>query len=149
MKDTLLPPLLPLVLFLFLFPLVRSRTHCSASARVQFSCAGIFKQYIGARNRVGIGYRTSPPGYNGCRNQFLVSLKFKNSGSGVINSATRQFPPSVTPSYEIRVVILSYYYCSASAPWACSRPTPVLVRQQLPFHSWCSYFLLSSYSFPK
>jgi hypothetical protein len=26
-------------------------------------CAGIFKQSVGARNRVGIGCRTGPPGY--------------------------------------------------------------------------------------
>jgi hypothetical protein len=30
--------------------------------------AGIFKQSMGARNRVGIGYRTGPPGNIGWRN---------------------------------------------------------------------------------
>ncbi len=33
--------------------------------------AGIFKQSMGARNRVGMGYRTGPPGYIGWRNSFL------------------------------------------------------------------------------
>jgi hypothetical protein len=33
--------------------------------------AGIFKQSMGARNRVGIGYRTGPPGYIGWRKSFL------------------------------------------------------------------------------
>jgi len=32
--------------------------------------AGIFKQSTGARNRVGIGYRTGPPGYVGWRYSF-------------------------------------------------------------------------------
>jgi hypothetical protein len=35
-----------------------------------FSCAGIFKQYMGARNRL-YGCRTGPPGYTAWRNWFL------------------------------------------------------------------------------
>ncbi len=35
------------------------------------SSTGIFKQSMGARNRVGKGCRTGLPGYIGWRNQFL------------------------------------------------------------------------------
>ncbi len=49
--------------------------------------AGIFKQSMGARNRIGIGCRTGPPGYIGWRNWFpgidsKARLKFKNTASG-------------------------------------------------------------------
>jgi hypothetical protein len=47
--------------------------------------AGIFKQSIWARNRVGIelSYRTARLHSLALWNQFLGSLKFKNSGSGL------------------------------------------------------------------
>jgi hypothetical protein len=50
------------------------------------ACAGIFKQSMGARNRVGIGlsYRTARLNRMAELvpwNRFLGSLKFKNSGS--------------------------------------------------------------------
>jgi hypothetical protein len=34
----------------------------------QATCAGIFRQSMGARNRVGIGLSYRPPGYIGWRN---------------------------------------------------------------------------------
>ncbi len=52
--------------------------------RVQYIRAGIFKQFMLARNRVGIGCRTGPPGYTVWRSWFLGIdrlLGFKNSSS--------------------------------------------------------------------
>jgi len=48
------------------------------------TCAGILEQSMGARNRVGKGCRTGLPGYIGWWNRFLGSLKYKNSGSGLV-----------------------------------------------------------------
>ncbi len=39
--------------------------------------AGIFKQSTGARNRVGMGYRTGPPRYIGLIPGLLKSLKIR------------------------------------------------------------------------
>jgi hypothetical protein len=45
----------------------------SARAQAARYSAGIFKQSMGARNRLGIGlsYQTTPPGYTARRNRFL------------------------------------------------------------------------------
>jgi hypothetical protein len=56
----------------------RNRVEIGLSYR-----AGIFKQSMGARNRVGIG----PPGYIGWRNSFFG---IKNKGSGSKNSGSVQ-----------------------------------------------------------
>ncbi len=39
--------------------------------KILAASAGIFKQIMGARNRVGIGCRTDQPGYTALRNWFL------------------------------------------------------------------------------
>jgi hypothetical protein len=50
------------------------------------SRAGIFKESMGARNRIGRGLSYRPPGYIGWRNSFLgidsgSPYTFKNTGS--------------------------------------------------------------------
>ncbi len=62
-----------------------SRQFLFFSQSSSLFCAGIFKQSMLARIRVG--YRTGPPGYMGWRNLFLgidfwAPSEFKNSGSG-------------------------------------------------------------------
>ncbi len=57
------------------------------SANQLISSAGIFKQYMGARNQVGIGLSYQPARLHSLVelvpwNRFLGFLKFKNSGSG-------------------------------------------------------------------
>jgi hypothetical protein len=45
--------------------------YCKGTKEWDVSSAGIFKQTMGARNRLGIGCCTGPPDYIGWRNWFL------------------------------------------------------------------------------
>ncbi len=76
------------------------------SQQVCLNIAGIFKQYIGARNRVVIGYRTGPPGYIGWR------------GNGFLG--TDSWAP-----YSLKVglwLLKPYWTCETmySSFWSCS-----------------------------
>ncbi len=75
-------------LFLFRCPALPTPTDISAEMvnltcmYVGDNCAGIFLQSMGARNRVGIGFRQNTrPGGIGSLESILGSFKVKNSGS--------------------------------------------------------------------
>ncbi len=69
---------------------------------------------MGARNRVGIGYRTGPPGYIGWRYSFLgidswAPLTFKNTGSGILDIACL---PSAVDVCDVPIVSSAVAQCS-------------------------------------
>jgi hypothetical protein len=94
--------------------------------RFSFSCAGIFKQSMGARNRVGIGlsYRPARLLYIGWQNSFLgidfwAPSTFKNTGSDLFflppvstnsNNATFNGLLSLVELYRHPISLVKTYF---------------------------------------
>ena len=99
------------------------------------TCAGIFKQSIGARNQVGIGLSYQPARLHSLVElvhwiRFLGSLKFENSGSGI-----KSLPGSRNRKHMTLLLLHALHTCrsmalciadtlSCTGPGACILPQP-------------------------